>query len=141
MFRPPVKDATSTIRMTPKNGRTEIIDLGVDWFDSPIMVLQSTNANTYFCVYDDDIDWQLLRIAPGQPYVPPPPKSAASGIILNSTCRIEAVAKSDSNQWHEVAAALNAMSPGEYNRKSFRLFRLRPPKEYLEATMRNLGND
>jgi hypothetical protein len=135
--------STSTVKICPKTGPTNYVDLEQDWFDGPCMVLPSTNTNVFFCIYDHDVDWQLIRIDVSQPFQTIP-AGPVSGHVFHSTCKIERVLKQDTNDWNFVAATLEKMPSKQYKDQSVGInllvYRLRTSQSYLAASMRDFGD-
>ena len=104
------------IEIKSRSDKAAQLTLRQDWFDGPLMVIETTNKNVFLCVYDHDVDFQLLRIDLDQKFVVPPPQVVMSSSILTSTCKIERVPKGDVADWAEAAAAIQQMSAGRYRR-------------------------
>ena len=136
--------STCAITFSPRPGIVDSVDFGQGWFDAPIMVLPSTNTNVFLCIYDHDVDWQLIRIDLSQRFQPIPLDNPLHGIVRHSTCKIDRVPKSDANDWSYVAATLDKMPGRQYREQSRGLnllfFRLRAAQKDVAASMRNFGD-
>jgi hypothetical protein len=135
--------ATSEVRIYPKTGPTNYVDLEEDWFHGPCMVLPSTNTNIFFCIYDHDVDWQLIRIDASQPFQTIP-GGPLTGHVLRSTCKIERVLRQDTNDWNFVSTTLEKMPSKQYEDQSAKVtllyYRTRYSQENLVADMRDFGS-
>jgi hypothetical protein len=112
-----------------------------DFFRSPILIIPSTRTNTFFCVYDNDVNWQLIRIDLGQQFRPLPQESPLRNRVLQSTCAIDRVSKQDFGTWTFVAETLensNASNYGEWI--TCPGFPLRGNRKKLVASIRNCGD-
>jgi hypothetical protein len=120
------------------------VDLLQSFSESPVIVIPSTVSNVFFCVYDNDVDWQLLKIDLGQPFTTLPPENPMRSKVLYSTCRIERVRKAETNDWNAVAAALDKMPAEQFRNQSvsfnFVVYRAHYSQKQIVASMRNSGD-
>jgi hypothetical protein len=135
-------DSKTTIKFDPNTGEPGNVELLHSFFCSPVIVIPSTNANVFLCVYDDDVDWQLIRIDLSQKFQGVPRESPLHSIVLHSTCKIERVMKSDSdtNDWNMAAATLAKMPANQFRNQSmnlnFGVYRLPYDQKQLVASLR-----
>jgi hypothetical protein len=116
------------------------VELAEAYFNSPILVVQSTNVNTFWCIYDNDVDWQLLRINPTHPFRPIPKHNPIQSLVLRSTCEVERVVKADTNDWEFVAATLESMSSSQYVAASIHLPFIVTSQKDLVTSLRHFGD-
>ena len=86
-----------------------------DLFDTPLMVLPTTNENIFICIYDFDVNVRLLRIDLSRKFVAPKAGDFPAGIILTSTCAVEATGKTDASEWEHAAVTVQKMPAREFN--------------------------
>jgi hypothetical protein len=133
--------SSSTITFRPKQGKINSMDLEEDVFEGPAMVLSSTNTNVFFCIYDHDTDWLMIKIDLSQEFQPLSPQNPMHSHVLRSTCKIERVRRVDTNDWYFAAAALEKMPSKQFKDQSAGLdllvYRLRNNQKDLAASMRN----
>jgi hypothetical protein len=136
--------STSTMAFNSGPGKEDIVILRRDYFDSPVIVIPSTKSNLFFCVYDNDVDWQLIRVDVSGQFRPLPRTNPLCDVVQFATCKIERVLKTDTNDWNLVAIALEKMSETEYKDQSLGLnlfgYRVRADRKKLAASMRNFGD-
>jgi hypothetical protein len=97
--------ATCAIHLESKSGMSAETDLVQGWLDGPLIVVPSPDENIFYCVYDHDTDFQLLRIDLKAPFVPPARNTSLGDAILSSTCAVHRVKPGETNDWNAAAAA------------------------------------
>jgi len=129
-----------TIKFSPREGKTNSVELAQDTFDGPMMVVASTNTNVFICIYDFDVDLLLIRIDLSRKFEPLPPKSPLQGSLLGATCKIERVRSYESNDLYFVADALEKMPSKQFKDQSVGLnllvYRLRNSQGFIAKTIR-----
>src|SRR5665213_2862809 len=85
--------STSTMTFNSGPAKTDTVILRRDYFDSPVIVIPSTKSNLYFCVYDNDVDWQLIRVDVSGQFRPLPRTSPLCDVVQFATCKIERALK------------------------------------------------
>jgi hypothetical protein len=140
-----IRGSRCTLAITSRTGRTGTVDLSQDYFDSPITVVPSTNDDVFFCVYDYDVDIQLLKLDLRELPQASPRSTVLGAIILATTCKIERVQKGDSNDWDQAASTLEKMPVEEFRNESVSrldliVLRAYRNKSSISASMRNFGN-
>jgi len=83
--------------LTYKKGQNDEahIDLLQTFWKWPVIVIPSTNCNVFLCIYDNDVDVQLLRIDPSHPFKTLPSSRPLSRIVLASSCEIDEASGDD----------------------------------------------
>jgi hypothetical protein len=129
-----------TITFSPREGKTNSVELAEDEFHGPAMVLASTNTNVFYCIYDHDTDWLLIRIDLSRKFEPLPPKSPLKGGLRRAACKVERVRSYESNDWYFVANALDKMPSKQFKDQSVGLdllvYRLRNSKGFFAKEIR-----
>jgi len=129
------------ITFSPKQGKIDSVDLVQDYFDGPVMVMPSTNTNVFFCIYDGDVDWLVIKIDVSQEFHQIPRESPIHNLVRGSTCKIQRVRRVDTNDWDFVADALEKMPSKQFKDQSAGLdllvYRLRNSQKDLAASLRN----
>src|SRR5450756_40449 len=77
--------ATCSIYIKTKSGTDARIKLSQSWYDLPFMVIPSTNPGVFYCLYDYDTDFQLLKIDTNRKFSQPPKNKVMSANILDSS--------------------------------------------------------
>ena len=103
------------IRTASREGR---IVFHQDVYDSPVMVIPAGSDNVFYCVFDYDVDTQLVRIDLNKPFQPASRKSFVGSNVIVSTCGTVRVDRDDAAAWAVVSGALEQMSAGEYRRQA-----------------------
>jgi len=128
---------------TSSKGVAKIV-LYQDFWDSPIIVIPTTNANVFFCVFDYDVDTQLLRIDLNEPFDAGAKSSFIKGNVLFSTCKIERVSTHDNAAWEAACVTLQGMPDVEYKREAtgldLLLFYTQIDRQSLMAVLKNRGS-
>jgi len=106
------------VLLKSSSGHEARLTLHQDLFNSPIIVLPTTNADVFICVYDYDVDFQLLRFDVGQPFRRLPGKRFVNANVLASTCRVDRVTPEEGDYWNETHEALQTMARSEYKRQA-----------------------
>jgi len=106
-----------TLEFLANDGKAKRIVFAESSFHQPIIILPSTESNVFYCVYDFDIDWQLIKISPNEPFQSLNP--VLKGVIKNSDCRIERIAGTTANlaDWKFAADELDRMSQLQFRRR------------------------
>jgi hypothetical protein len=126
-----LKKARCTLKLISRGGLAGQVQLLQTLDKSPIFVLPYTDsANTFLCIYDNDVDVQLLRIDLGNAFRPT--DRILRPIVLAATCRVERVAKTDTNVWAAAAKILQRMPANEFRRMSVPCLDLVVFKRYFE---------
>jgi len=128
------------LHLKPPTGQPQSVELLQDWFRSPIVVIPSSKTNILFCVYDNDVDWQAIRIHADLPFAKIAQDSPLAGVVLRATCRIERVLKNDTNDWHFMSDAVRQMSPRQFGNEAVHFGFLRTSKEQLAHSLQNFGD-
>ena len=105
-----------TIEIKSISGKHAEIALLQAWFDGPFMVIATTNENIFLCIYDHDVDFQLLRIDLSQKFQPLKANDFCKGIVIASDCKIARVLKADTDDWAIAVATIQQMPAGQYRR-------------------------
>jgi hypothetical protein len=111
-----------------------------DMWDEPFFLSRATN-NTFFCIYDNDINWLLFRIDVDRGFAPIPAGSPLAYRVISSSCCVEMVSQTENPEWNRVADRLETMG-----KRAFRDQCIGPlpfqsaTKRELEVAMRHLGN-
>jgi hypothetical protein len=137
--------STCIISINLKSGMMARITLVQSWFHTPLIVIPSTNGNIFYCIYDHDTDFQLLKFDLEHTFQPPAKDQVMSSSILGSSCEVDRVKRIDTNDWIAVTKALQQMSPDEYDRQvigglRFGLFRIHTDQIVVVNSMRNYGD-
>ena len=135
-----VSEGSYEITFISEVGVTNRVTLYHNLFECPTMLLHGGRSNVFFCVYNHDVDWQLIRIELNEIFQPLPKDSPIRNLVLGSTCRIEQVSKEEKIDWDFVANILEQMSSREFKRRviASRAFRVNQKK--LIASLRNFGD-
>lgn len=136
---------TCSIQIKSKSGTGAKLELLQSWYDLPFMVIPSTNKNLFYCVYDHDTDFQLLKIDVSSNFSRPPRNAVMSANIVNSTCEVYRVKPSETGEWTNAARIIQAMSPYQFRHQAIGGLRLgfcRIPtsQKYIVDCMFNCGN-
>jgi hypothetical protein len=103
------------IRTASREGR---IVFHQDMHDSPVLVVPAGSINVFYCIFDYDVDTQLVRIDLNKPFQPAPRKGFVRSNVIVSTCGIERVEREDTAAWAVASGALEQMSAGDYRRQA-----------------------
>jgi hypothetical protein len=98
----------------PPNAQAGKVVLWQDFFDGPVMLLASTNANIILCLYDFDVDVRLFRIDTSQPFRALSQGSSINRILFFSNWDIRYGKASD---WDELEQFLNSASDSRVARQ------------------------
>ena len=141
-----IKDnSTCEIEISTKGAKSSTVVLGQDWFDVPMLIIPSTNESVFYCVYDYDIDFQLLKFDLSQPFHALPSNNPMSAAVISATCGVERVRKVDGEDWRLVGTALQQMPSHEYKRQVLRgldliFFRVTTGQKFLsDSILHNFG--
>jgi hypothetical protein len=107
---------TCLVEIKTKRGKGSTLILAQDWCDGPMLMIPSTNEDVFYCVYDYDVDFQLLRINLNQPFHALPSNGPMSTVVIRSGCGVNRVLKTDNAAWQYVGGVLEEMPPREYKR-------------------------
>lgn len=129
-----------TLRITSDNKPTNLVELRQKLFKNPAIIIPSADTDVLFCIYDNDVDWQLIRIDPRLKSQPIANNSLLGSIVISSTCKVERVLKTDTNDWNTAVQALQEMSPSIFKKQAFHLMWQAPNQKELIASMRNFGD-
>ena len=135
---------TCVISIKLKSGIMAQVDLVQGLLHTPLIVIPSTDENIFYCIYDHDTDFQLLKFDLNHTFHPLAKDEAMSSSILNSSCEVYRVKKVDTNDWVAAAEVLQEMSPDEYNRQvigglRLGLFRIHTDRTVVLNSLRNFG--
>jgi hypothetical protein len=133
----------STCRMTftSKNGATNTVDFNQDYFNCPVFVLPSAESNALFCVYDYDVDWQLIKFTFNEPFTSIAADSPLWGMVTHCDCKVERITRGEVSNWNWVADAVGKMSSHEFRNQSLSLgfFGFHPNRQELVMALRDFG--
>jgi hypothetical protein len=110
--------STCTMTFLSIGKETNTVVLGQDLFDSPAFILCSANSNVFYCIYDFDVDWQLIRIDQKQPFKPPSTKNPLQAVIRPSDCKVDRVPPRDVSDWDFAAKMVEEMSRSQFHKQS-----------------------
>jgi len=115
-FRARLHGAQCAATISSKSGKVAELDFLQSYFCSPIIFFPSSDENVFFCLYDNDVDVQLIKINIGRSPLPGPADQVLKTIVLKSTCEIERVHKAETNDWNFASQVLQRMPASEYRR-------------------------
>lgn len=135
---------TCVINIKLKSGVVGQMSLVQGLLHTPLIVIPSTNENIFYCIYDHDTDFQLLKFDLAHTFQPPAKDEVMSSSILGSSCEVYRVKRTDTNDWAAAAEILQTMSPSEYNRQvigglRFGFFQIHTARTVVLSSMRNYG--
>ena len=139
-----VRGANCRITLRTKLGKSATIGLLQTLIDAPLILIPSSNEDVFFCVYDYDVDFELLRIDLTQPFRPVGVGDPLRAIVLASTCRVERVLKAETNDWAFASAALKEMPAAQYTHDQitglkFGFFRIGTSQKLLFESIHTCG--
>jgi hypothetical protein len=136
--------AKCVIAIESISGKKATIDLLQDRFNGPLTVVATTNENIFLCIYNYDVDIQILRIDLTQKFHTLQTGDFLLGTVLESTCKVDRVKRGDSNDWNTAVAGLKQMTSKEYKQEAtgldLGLFRIQTNQGRLLASLRNFGD-
>ena len=101
-----------------KYKETNTVALSQGPYDAPSLIIRSPESNAFYCVYDFDVDWQLIKIHLKKPYKPLPKDNPLCEIVLQSDCEIERITRGGVSDWNSAAETVARMSPSEFRKQS-----------------------
>jgi hypothetical protein len=103
------------------------------FWKTPVTVIpDASNNNVLYCVYDNDVNCLLLKIDFSKRFQPPAPGSLLSPIVLESTCAVDNMQPTDTNEWDMVADAIKAIPTAEFRQQSIPMLDLVFYRRYFE---------
>lgn len=136
--------STCRIEIDSKSGKHARLDLFQDWSGGPTMVIPTTNENVFLCIYDYDVDFQLLRIDLSKKYRPLAASVFLKANVLHSDCEVTRVLKTDTNDWSIAVATIQRMPVRQYRRGvnglELGIFSLHTTQKTLLKILRNFGD-
>jgi hypothetical protein len=108
-------------------------------FKSPVFILTGDSPNSFYCIYDHDVDWQLIRIRLTTPQHRLNDSPVLSSMILNSDCDIQRVSKKETNAWFFAASQIEKMTDKMFRKESL-CRSLSASQADLVASLRNIGD-
>jgi hypothetical protein len=140
-----IRNKKCTLTLKSGTGLVGNVELLQPFCKAPIIVFPSTNDETFLCVYDNDVDIQLLRINLKKGFRPFSAINILRPLVPFSTCQVDRVMKTDTSDWAFAAATLERMSTEEFRCQSVPsldlvLFRKYVDQKELAAAMHNCGN-
>jgi len=135
---------TCVISIKLKSGIMAQTDLVQGVLHTPLIVIPSTDGNIFYCIYDHDTDFQLLKFDLNHTFHPLAKDETMTSSILNSSCEVVRVKSGDTNDWVAAAEILQEMSPNEYNRQvigglRLGLFRFHTDRTVVLNSLHNYG--
>ena len=112
-----VASGTCIVQISSESGKCATVRLREGCFDLPLVVVPSANKDVFYCIYDHDVDFLIVKIDLGRGFSPPPKDGPLSENILPSSCAVARVRNFDTNNWVPAVAALEAMPPDQFNRQ------------------------
>lgn len=136
--------AKCSIEIKSKSGASARIELLQSWYDLPFLVVALTNHGIFYCIYDHDTDWQLLKIDVNRAFDRPAMNQVMSANILASTCKIERLRPSEKRDWTNVAAMVQMLPSKQYRHQvigGLRIgcFRIPTPQMNVVGSMLKYG--
>ena len=93
-----------------------------------------------FCIYDNDIDWQVLRIDSDKPFSKIPRDNPITSVVLRSTCKVERVLRGETNDWTLIASSVERMDPRRFKSQALSFVGLVTNQKQIANSMRNFGD-
>ena len=112
-----------------------------DMFHEPCFLSLATN-NTFFCIYDNDVDWLLFWIDVDRKFAPIPPGSPLAYRVISSSCCVEIVSQTENAEWNRMADRLETMSKRAFRNQCVGPQQFVPgTRDDLVVAKRHLGSD
>ena len=139
-----IQGGTCTIHLKSRSGKWGRIELLQGAFNAPVMVIPSNNENTFYCVYDYDVDFQLIKFDLSKPFKLATDRIVLDAIVKRSTCEVARVRKADAGDWLTACKYLDALSSSEYKARVFGVrigfFSIHTAQRLLIKSMHNRGD-
>lgn len=122
-------------------GRKRNVDLTENCFNYPVLILASADSNAVYCLYDFDIDWQLIKLNLDQSFTPLPQNSPISGIVQHCECGVQRITRADDKEWKWAADEVENMSYHEFRQQCIGLapVGVLSSRHSVAVTLRNCG--
>jgi hypothetical protein len=136
--------STCRVEIDSKSGKHAGLDLFQDWANMPLMVIPTTNEDVFLCIYDYDVDFQLLRLDLSKKYQPLKASVFIRANVSRSDCEVTRVLKTDADDWSNAVDTIQQMSAHQYRRGAngleLGIFSLHTTQKTLLNSLRNFGN-
>lgn len=129
-----------SVDIRTSSNRKAHIELYQDMSNSPVLVIPAKEAGIFVCIYDYDVDFQLLRINMNQPFDPKPGEGFVKSNVLSSTCKVERIGTNEDLDWSTVKDALMQMPRSAYRQQAIGCDFLQTDQQTLLDAIRNHGN-
>lgn len=127
-------EASTKIRIISNSGQAGEVVLWQDPFDGPSMVIPAVETNVFFCLYDFDTQYLLVRIDLARPFEAIDAQDILNRVLFSATCR---VSNASSGDWNQAVAYLKAVTARDFRQQIFstnlRSRNLRAPQVVLRA--------